>query len=89
MEKNKKRAERRAQRARMLHKVAKQIDYKYSNPSSWWNGFEVWKDQYVRKHADTRKPCSCDVCGNPRKYWHKDTLQEKKFSQREKFCDEC
>jgi len=31
--------------------------------------------------VDTPTPCSCHMCGNPRKYWKEKTLQEKKAEQ--------
>ena len=27
-------------------------------------------------YADNLKPCSCYMCGNPRKYWDEKTFQE-------------
>lgn len=33
----------------------------------------------VGKYANTRQPCSCYMCGNPRKYLGEKTIQEKKF----------
>jgi hypothetical protein len=29
--------------------------------------------------AETRHPCSCHMCGNPRKHWKEKTIQEKRF----------
>lgn len=31
--------------------------------------------------AHTPKPCSCSMCGNPRKYFEEKTVQEEKFAQ--------
>ena len=33
----------------------------------------------VGKHASTAAPCSCALCGNPRKYRGELTVQERKF----------
>jgi hypothetical protein len=33
--------------------------------------------------AETRKPCSCYACGNPRKHWKQKTMQEKRFDEYE------
>lgn len=30
----------------------------------------------VGRHAVDRKPCSCAMCGNPRRYWREVTVQE-------------
>jgi len=83
MEKNKKRAERRAHKQRMLHKAEEKAKLFFRT-----DDFEEWKEKWARKHADNLAKCSCHMCGNPRKYWNEETLQEKKFSQREKFCEE-
>jgi hypothetical protein len=87
MEKNMKRAERRSQKERMSRKVSKRIDHTFRDPSHWWPEFEQWKEDYVRRHADNRKKCSCHMCCNPRRLGDL-TIQEKKISQREKFCQE-
>lgn len=85
MEKNKKRAIRRAQKARMLRKAQEASRLTWLSSDEKWS---EWKEQWARKHADNLAKCSCWMCGNPRKYWNQKTLQEKKFSQRERFCDE-
>lgn len=37
--------------------------------------------------AETPKPCSCYMCGNPRKWFKKQTMQEQKMLQRGMFHD--
>jgi len=33
--------------------------------------------ELVCKHINTRVPCSCWMCGNPRRYFHERTRQER------------
>ena len=35
----------------------------------------------------TPAPCSCAMCGNPRKFFHEDSIQERRWSQRERVQD--
>ena len=86
LEKNKKRAERRSAKARMRHRVEQNLNNQYSNVDKWPD-FEEWKKSYVSRHADNPKSCSCWMCENPRRYGEL-TMQEKRISQREKFCEE-
>lgn len=88
MEKNKKRAERRAQKARARHKIERKINHQYSDSANWFPNFEEWKESYIKRHADNPTSCSCHMCGNPRRIWNEPTTQEKKISQREKFYEE-
>ena len=39
-------------------------------------GYQHWLNIMVTTHA---KPCSCSMCGNPRRYFNDKTIQEKKF----------
>lgn len=71
----KSRAERRHHHNRMLEKVKDFSFYKYG----LWD--EEEKLQHQKKMAETRKPCSCHMCGNPRKHWKDETMQEKKLNQ--------
>ena len=87
MEKNKKRAERRTHKERKRHKLERMIEHRYSDPSMRWNGFDQWKEEFIRKHADNPAFCSCYSCGNPRKHFNEPTIQEKKICQRERFCE--
>ena len=84
MEKNKKRADRRAHKKRMQHKAKEVIDLVWRDGSNEW---EEWKNRWAVRHADNLKGCSCWMCCNPRKYGEL-TMQEKRISQREKFCEE-
>jgi len=76
-QKDKKRAERRKAKA-LRYKQAKEVAH------NMWPGFphdEEWEEQWAKRHADNMKACSCWMCGNPRKQFHKETLQEKKFKE--------
>lgn len=84
MEKNRKRAERRAQKERMLRKARKTVDLQWRDPNDMW---AEWKEQWALKHADNLAKCSCHMCCNPRRLGEL-TIQEKKVSQRERFCEE-
>lgn len=90
--KDMKRARRRADKERKVKREEKKIEHIYSDPSHRWDGFDEWKEKYIRKHADNPTSCSCWICQNPRRAnKHKKqaelTLQEKKISQRERFCE--
>lgn len=37
--------------------------------------------KFIGRLATTHKPCSCYMCGNPRKYFKQDTIQELRESQ--------
>jgi len=87
MEKNKKRADRRFQKQRMLRRAESIASTMYPNVANRWEDWEKWKAQWVRRHADNLKKCSCWMCCSPREFGEP-TLQEKKFSQRERFCDD-
>jgi len=44
---------------------------------------EKWKHpdlvlKWERQHRNTSKICSCIMCGNPRKYFNEQTIQEKR-----------
>jgi len=45
----------------------------------------IWQDDKEhaimcsRVYRDLRTPCSCYMCGNPRKYFKELTIQERKF----------
>lgn len=74
---SKSRAERRHHHERMKNKVSKFHWIKK------WFGSNESREDHIRKMAETRKPCSCYMCGNPRKHWKDKTLQEKKFDEYE------
>lgn len=48
-------------------------------------GFHTWKDvfdyryQKARFLVDNRTKCSCQICGNPRKWFNTKTRQEQRF----------
>ena len=75
------RAERRHHRRRRMNK-AKDIPWIADSQ-------EQYKEIKIRKFADTRKPCSCDGCGNPRNSKlfsgkSKKTMQENRMDEYEK-----
>lgn len=71
------RAFRRHNHERMLDKVKK---FRWLQPE-FWHGEESDRDKHIRKMAETRKPCSCDMCGNPRRTFKEKTIQEKRFEE--------
>lgn len=75
---SKSRAERRHHHQRMLNKVKKFSLYQ----NYFWS--EEDKIQHQKRMAENRKPCSCHMCGNPRKH-HKDklTMQERRMNEYE------
>lgn len=79
----KSRAERRHHHDRMKQKVSK--FYWIKN----WFGTEESREEHIRQMAETRKPCSCLMCGNPRKHWKDKTMQEKRFEEKIWSDDEC
>lgn len=38
----------------------------------------IYTPRYAGLYIDTPKPCSCPMCGNPRKWWNEVTRQEMK-----------
>lgn len=64
------RAYRRHQRDRM---IAKQLN-KYKHIYSGFSDEEAMR--FARCSADLRQPCSCVMCGNPRKWFGERTRQE-------------
>lgn len=50
-------------------------------------GQDLFNDQNDKSYlvADTPKPCSCFLCGNPRKYNNKRTIKEISFDEISKF----
>lgn len=43
-----------------------------------WSSDPEWLDGAVKRMADNMQICSCHACGNPRRYWDSDTMQEKR-----------
>ena len=72
MEKQTRRAKRRHHHSRMLERVKHFSLYNY-----FWSD-ETEKEQHQKRMAENRKPCSCHMCGNPRKHWKELTIQEKR-----------
>jgi len=81
----KSRAERRHNHERMIDKVKK---FRFVLPE-FYNGDEEKRQRHIRKMAETRKPCSCFMCGNPRKHWKDKTMQEKRFVEKIRTDYEC
>ena len=71
----KSRAERRHHHERMIDKVKY---FWHLQADKYW-GTEESRQKHIRQMAETRQPCSCHVCGNPRKHWKEKTIQEKRF----------
>lgn len=67
----KKRAIRRCQEIRKKHKVEKIMKESWGYPKELLNERSIGKN--TKTHA---RPCSCSMCGNPRKYRHEKTRQE-------------
>ena len=63
------RAIRRAERERIIKKRSK-----------YWNG-DYKSEKQLSKLARTSTPCSCFMCGNPRKYFNEETIQERRNKQ--------
>lgn len=61
------RALRRHHQQRMKHRVA-----------AYYGGYARGDARHVGKLAQTRAPCSCWMCGNPRRYLGEPTLQERR-----------
>jgi hypothetical protein len=78
----KSRAERRHHRQRMINRI--KDFYWIKNGGFSENTSEDKKQKLIRKMVDTRKPCSCYMCCNPRhssKGKERFTRQEKKFEE--------
>ena len=78
-QKDKRRAIRRKEKQKRLRE-AKEIAHRI------FPDHPEWEEQWAKRHADNLKACSCWMCGNPRRVFHDETLQEKKFSESMK-CD--
>ena len=73
------RAWRRAQRKRVKNNFREKV-----SAMKYWETDESCVDWYVTKYYNTRKPCSCHMCGNPRRIWKSKTIHEKKFDEIER-----
>ena len=69
------RSERRHHRQRIRNKVKdyESIRWRKHNPKNY--------EHNVHLLTETRKLCSCHMCGNPRKHWNEKTMQERKVDQ--------
>ena len=43
---------------------------------SYYGGHAAGDPRRIGMIAHTRRLCSCWMCGNPRKYWKQETIQE-------------
>ena len=79
----KKRAKRREQENRGKNKAKKIMK------DSWgWTSEELLDNRHIGKIASTHgKPCSCPMCGNPRRHFHEVTMQEKRAEKPNKYDD--
>jgi hypothetical protein len=64
-------SERRHHRDRMKARVQKFL---------WLPKEPEARDRLVHRLADTRKRCSCDSCGNPRRHHQELTVQERRWA---------
>jgi hypothetical protein len=42
-----------------------------------WFGSSEKREKHILQMAETRTPCSCWMCGNPRKYLKQKSIKEK------------
>lgn len=87
MEKNKKRAQRRFHQKRMLHKAEDIARTIFPDVANRWEGWETWKAEWARRHANNLKACSCWLCCSPRENGEP-TMQEKRVNQRDRYCND-
>lgn len=73
----KSRADRRHHHQRMIDRVKA---FFWMKPK-YYHGTEEARQKHILKMAETRHPCSCHMCGNPRKHWKDKTVQEKRFEE--------
>lgn len=69
------RSERRHHHQRMLNRV-KNFDW-----VKRWFGTGESREEHVKRMAENRHPCSCHMCGNPRKHFKQKTIQEKRMDE--------
>ena len=65
----------RAWRRKQEHKKKSKVIRDYHN---WWGD---WDSRSVGLKSHTPKRCSCAMCGNPRKYFNEQTMQERKYEK--------
>lgn len=71
----KSRSLRRHHAERIKQRIRKQRIHCYS----WLSNLD--DPRQVGRLAHTRKPCSCWMCGNPRRYFNEPTWREKRFDK--------
>ena len=80
----KSRAERRHHHNRMIEKVK---HFWWLQKDKYW-GSEEKRQKHIRKMAETRHPCSCHMCGNPRTIFNEVTMQEKRIKESERYAEQ-
>lgn len=76
------RSERRHHHQRMIDKVK---NFHWLKPKFWHSG-EERRQKHILKMAETRHPCSCHMCCNPRHSpWKEETIQEKRIKEYERY----
>lgn len=70
-----KRAARRYRRDRIKKKRSEDLKHRLADLSS------VEKSIQIKKSIDTPAPCSCFMCGNPRKYFGEISHQEQRANE--------
>lgn len=49
---------------------------------AFWNGCAIdqnWLENWWLPRQKDRKPCSCDMCGNPRRHWKQKPISERRL----------
>jgi len=67
-------SENRHHHQRMVERAKRMISLRWMR---YWDKDKY--DEQVRQHAETRKACSCTMCGNPRRTLKEKTIQERRF----------
>lgn len=81
----KSRAERRHHHQRMIDKVK---NFHWLKPE-FWHSSEEKRQKHIKKMAETRHPCSCDMCCNPRRSpLNKEKLTMQEIKSMKKMQDE-
>lgn len=60
---------------RAKRRVARHIFWRFNR---WGHGYLASDPHYVGREARTRHPCSCAMCGNPRRHFRGLTRQERR-----------
>lgn len=79
------RAERRHHHQRMIDKVIK--SFRWLKPE-FYHGEEAQRQKHIKKMAENRAKCSCEICCNPRRSpltsgEEKMTIQERKAKEKD------